>query len=332
MKSFGGLFDRVVALDNLRLAAQAASRGKRGKPDVAVFLASGDGALAELRTELIAGSYRPGAYRQFRVLDPKPRIISCAPFPDRVVHHAVCDVAMPLVERRFIDDSFACRQGKGTHRAVARAQELVRQHPRFLKLDVKSFFESVDHGILIDLLGRVFKERQLVDLLAVIVRSGPPGPIPARGLPIGNLTSQWFANLYLDGLDHRVKEAWGAPEYVRYMDDMLVLGESRDDLRRLQGRLAAYLEKERGLMLKASATQLGVCRDGVPFLGMRIFPGCWRLQRQRFLRTRRRHRGRERAAVAGLLPLERLVASTRAAEGILSWFGLRGILPQGVEA
>lgn len=332
MKSIGGLFERVVSLENLRLAADAAARGKRGKPDVAAFLAQGDTVLMALREQLLAGSYEPGSYRQFRVLDPKPRTISCAPFRDRVVHHAVCDLAMPEVERCFIGDSFACRKGKGTHRAVARAQELVRQYPRFLKLDVKGFFESVDHGILVRLLERTFRERRLCQLLERIVRAGACNGREGKGLPIGNLTSQWFANLYLDALDHRIKESWGAPGYVRYMDDMLVLGESKDALWRLHGEIGQYLQAERGLTLKAEATQCGVCRDGVPFLGMRIFPGCWRLQRQRFLRTRRRHRERENEVAAGRLAPERLVASTRAAEGILAWFGLRGILPQGVEA
>lgn len=332
MNSIGGLFERVVSLENLRLAAVAAARGKRGKPDVAAFLAQGDTALLELREQLLAGSYWPGGYRQFRVLDPKPRTISVAPFRDRVVHHAVCDLAMPLVERRFVDDSFACRKGKGTHRAVARAQELVRRHPRFLKLDVKGFFDSVDHGILVRLLERTFRERRLSQLLERVVRAGACDGRAGKGLPIGNLTSQWFANLYLDELDHRAKEAWGSAGYVRYMDDMLVLGDTTDDLWRLHGEIDRYLQAERGLTLKAEATQCGVCRDGVPFLGMRIFPGCWRLQRQRFLRTRRRHRGRENDIAAGRLAPERLVASTRAAEGILAWFGLRGILPQGVEA
>ena len=142
MKSFGGLFERVSAAENLRAAMARAARGKRHRRPVAAFLADADTELEVLRTELLAGRYEPRPYTQFRVLDPKPRTISCADFRDRVVHHAVCDVIGPLLERRFIEHTYACRVDKGTHRAVLQAQTFSRRSAYFLKLDVRRFLEA----------------------------------------------------------------------------------------------------------------------------------------------------------------------------------------------
>jgi len=332
MKSYGGLFDRIVGVPNLERAAVAAAKGKRDKPDVARFLDEADAELPRLAQELATGSYCPRPYRQFRIRDPKPRTISCADFRDRVVHHAICDVIGPLLERRFVFESYACRVGKGAHRAAARAQELARQYPYFLKLDVAGFFDSVDHTILLDLLGRTFREKRLLNLLEVIVYSSPSGSADGKGLPIGNLTSQWFANLYLDGLDHHVKETMRTPGYIRYMDDMLLFGDSKATLWAAHDEIGGYLELHRSLSIKPTATALAPCAEGIPFLGLRVFPGTWRLQRARFLRTRRRMRGRERACLAGRSSSEQLALSAGAAQGILSWFGIKGVLPEGLEA
>ena len=332
MKSHGGLFDGIVGVPNLERAAAAAARGKRDKPDVARFLAEAGVELPRLSLELANGSYRTRPYRQFRIHEPKPRTISCADFRDRVVHHAVCDEIGPLLERRFVFESYACRVGKGAHRAAARAQELARRYHYFLKLDVAGFFDSVDHAILLDLLARSFSEKRLRNLLDVIVRSSPPGASDGKGLPIGNLTSQWFANLYLDGLDHHVKETMRTPGYIRYMDDMLLFSDSKAVLWAAHDETAAWLNRNRALAVKAAATVLAPCVEGIPFLGLCVFPGTWRLQRARFLRTRRRMCGRERACLAGLLSAEQLALSAGAAQGILSWFGIKGVLPAGLEA
>jgi len=332
VKSYGGLFDEIVSVPNLELAATAAAKGKRDHPEVARFLCQADEELLQLSAELVTGDYAPRPYRQFRIRDPKPRTISCADFRDRVVHHAVCDVIGPLIERRFIYDSYACRTGKGAHRAVARAQTMARRHCYFLKLDVAGFFDSVYHEILLALLAHTFREKRLLALLEVIVRSSPPGARAGKGLPIGNLTSQWFANLYLDDLDHFVKEKLRVPGYIRYMDDMLVFSDSKAGLWAAHDTIRDNLDRNRALHLKKAATVLAPVTEGIPFLGLRIFPGRWRLQRQRFLRTRRRMRERERAFLAGNLSAEHLALSAGAAQGILSWFGIKGVLPKGLEA
>jgi hypothetical protein len=201
-----------------------------------------------------------------------------------------------------------------------------------LKLDIASFFDSVDHEILLALLATQFRESRLLALLATIVRAPLAEASLGKGLPIGNLTSQWFANLYLDGADHLIKERLRVPGYVRYMDDMVLFADSKAVLWAAHDALAVFLAAERRLSLKASATRLAPCTEGIPFLGMRIFPGTWRLQHGRFVRTRRRMLGKERAYLAGQLSAEHLARSAAAAQGILSWYGMKGVLPQGMEA
>lgn len=303
-----------------------AARGKHDRPPVARFLANAEGELAALERELRAGTYRPRDYTQFRIRDPKPRTIACADFRDRVVHHALCDVCGPSIERRFIADSFACRVGKGAHRAVVRAQHFSRRHRFYLKADIKSFYDTVDIDTAIRLLERCFREQQVRGLWATILRQ-----TPGKGLPIGSLTSQWTANLYLDGLDHLVKEAWHMPGYVRYMDDFVTWADDKDALWWLRDRIAAWLETERGVRLKESATLLAPVAEGLPFLGLRVFPGKLRLQRTRLTRLRRLVRRREREYTDGELDAAGLAGSVRAAIGIPRFWGLKGLASSALD-
>lgn len=292
---------------------------------MARFLANADEELARLGRELRDGSYQPLPFAQFRIRDPKPRTISCADFRDRVVHHALCDVCGPFIERRFIVDSYACRIGKGAHRAVVRAQHFARRHNYFLKADVQSFYDTVEIKKALSLIAVIFRERSVRDLWAVILRHPFPGQTFEKGLPIGSLTSQWTANLYLDGLDHRVREVWRMPGYVRYMDDFAVWSDDKDSLRWLRDQAAKWLAEERGLKLKAEATRVAPSAEGLPFLGLRVFPGGLRLQRGRILRLRRLVAARERAWLAGRLDAAGLAVSVQAATGILKFWGLRGL-------
>ena len=164
--------------------------------------------LLQLERELLSDSYRPRPYRSFWVHEPKQRRICAADIRDRVVHHAIIRVLEPYFEAYFIHDTYACRRGKGTHRAVQRAQALSRRYRYVLQLDVRQFFASVDHAILKALLARRFKDRQLLALLAQIIDHPIPDGVPGRGLPIGNLTSQYFATFYLGYLDHFVKDQY----------------------------------------------------------------------------------------------------------------------------
>jgi len=293
VKSYGGLFGRIVQPANLLAAMWRAARGKRYRGPVARFLADAKLELERLRWELTLGTYRPRPLTQFSILDPKPRVISCADFRDRVVHHAVCAHVAPAIERRLIDDNYACRIGKGSHRAVLRARQFARRYGYWLRLDIRHYYANINHEILLAKLGRLFRERALRELLEIVVRHPVPGGAPGRGLPIGSLTSQWFANLYLDETDHWIKETCRAPGYVRYMDDFAVWADSRSFLWAMAADLRDRLESELRIEMKEEATLLAPCSEGMPFLGYRVFPGIVREKHARIRRRRRLLRLRE---------------------------------------
>jgi len=311
MKRQGGLFERIVGFDNLLVAERRAARGKRDRPSVARFEFYLEGELLALQEVLSCGTYRPGGYFTFEVRDPKRREICAASFRDRVVHHAVCDLLEPYFERRAISDSYACRRGKGTHAAIARAQRLARRYPFFLKCDVRRFFASVDHRVLRTLLARLLKERMLLDLLDRIIDHGPPGAVPGKGLPIGNLTSQHFANLYLGELDHYLKDHLRVRGYLRYMDDMLLFAEDKPTLHLWLAEIRAFLAARLQLALKEEATCLAPVSDGIPFLGFRVYPELIRLNQRTRRRFRRQLRELERGHAMGLVDTDALC--TRAA-------------------
>ena len=282
VKTYSNLFDTIVTLDNLSAAYRAARRGKRGKPQAALFEIEAERNLLRLHGELREGAYRPGRYRLLLIREPKRRVIAAAPFRDRVVHHAWCRVVMPLLFRSFIDDTYACLPGRGTHRAVLRHLEFMRKYEYRCHLDVRAFFPSVTVDLLLDLIAQRIQDRRAVDLLSRILESGlgiyreervmsylglePYGPEERRGLPIGNLTSQHLANCYLSELDHLIKREWKTRGYLRYMDDLVLFGDHPGQLRDRAEQAIDYLDRQRKLEVKqrprviptrAPATYLG---------------------------------------------------------------------------
>ena len=320
MKRAGGLWDNLIAFENLHEAARRAALGKRKRPDVATFLMEQETELVRLRCELESGEYRPGPYRQFRVNEPKPRLISAAPFRDRVVHHALTQVLEPAFERRFSKDSFACRKGFGTHRALARAKEAAARFPFVLKCDVRKYFASIDHGILKGLLARVVKCQRTLALAGVIIGGSNPQEevihyFPGddlftpherrRGLPLGNQTSQFFANVYLNPLDQMVNRELRPASYIRYVDDFLLFDDSREELTNMKLRIEDSLAGLR-LNIHERKSRVYRCPDGVAFLGWRIFPSRTRLVRENVVRFRRRMRNMERAFREGKMGWEEI--------------------------
>ena len=208
-KTYKNLYPQICDFDNLLAAYRRARKGKKQTPEMHAFHFDLELNLWDLRDELLSGTYRPGSYRSFYIYEPKRRKVSAAPFRDRVVHHALCRVIQPLFERKFIYDSYANRAGKGTHKALDRAHDWVRQYPYVLKADILKFFPSVDHQVLMGVLGRTLACPPTLTLCQRILESGVgiladeypgqwfPGddlftPIDrARGLPLGNLTSQF---------------------------------------------------------------------------------------------------------------------------------------------
>jgi retron-type reverse transcriptase len=188
MQRIGHLWDRVVAFDNLWLAWRKARRGKSRKPAVTAFELDLEANLLRLQQELLAGSYRPGAYRLFTIYERKPRLIAAAPFRDRVVHHALMNVIEPPLDRRFIFDSYACRRGKGTHAAVARYQAWAQRYRYVLKLDIRQYFPSIDHALLKAKLRARIKDANVLELLDAIIDGSPGTEIPPHPpLPKGGM-------------------------------------------------------------------------------------------------------------------------------------------------
>jgi RNA-directed DNA polymerase len=250
--------------------------------------------LIKLQKELMDKTYRHGKYRQFIVYEPKKRYISAPPFRDRVVHHAVCDFIGPFIDKGFIYDSYACRQAKGTHKAVDRAQGFLRANRFCLHGDIRQYFQSISHGILKEIIVQRVKDRDLLWLIDEIIDSMPEtaplstGVDSRAGLPIGNLSSQLFANLYLNELDYFVKFKLKIRYYLRYMDDFLIYGNSRQGLLEIKGIIRDFLNKRLALGLHEGKSQAYRTCDGVKFLGFRIFKYHRRLASDNVRRFRKR--------------------------------------------
>lgn len=306
MSSKVQLAPAIYAWENLWQAYREAARGKRGRPATASFeLYLADNLLA-LQQELQQGTYRPGPYRSFFIHEHKKRLISAAPFRDRVVHHALCRVTVPRFERLFIGDSYANRLGKGTHRALDRCQHFARRYRYALPCDVVQFFPSIDHAILRETLLRMLGADDLQWLIDRILASGrgvlgdqyemvyfPGDDLLAacrpRGLPIGNLTSQWWANCYLNALDQFVKRELRCVAYLRYVDDLLLFSNDKGQLWEWRSAIIERLARLR-LTIHAGSAQPRPADGGIPFLGFVIYPDHRRLKSRVGLAYRRRLR------------------------------------------
>jgi len=308
MKRIGFLFEQVSAFSNLLFASQKALKASGGSPEGQAFLYNLENELLNLKREMQNGSYKPGPYRYFNISDPKDRIISVAPFRDRVVHHALVNVLEPIYAKVFIFDSYATRKNKGTHKAIFRAQQFLRKNKWFLKTDVQKYFDSIDRSVLKQILQRKIKDKRLLNILHLIIDNGGQGN---TGLPIGNLTSQFFANVYLDQLDHYLKDQQGLKYYIRYMDDMVVFSESKEKLKAVKKEISLFLNERLNLKLKESATFINQQLNGLSFLGRRIFPGLIRLKKENLKRSMKKLQLREKQYLAGKIEQSEFINSAQ---------------------
>jgi hypothetical protein len=272
--------DEIADWHNLARAFRLAARGKTGRADVEAFRQHLDRELSELQNDLLDGTVDVGRMRSFGIRDPKPRTIHAPCFRERVLHHAIMAHVAPVLDRSLVFDTYACRTGKGTLAAVLRAKAHAGHYAWYAQIDICAYFASIDHGILLRLLERKLKDKRLLSLLARIIEAHQDGP--GRGLPIGALTSQNFANFYLGGLDRLLLEECRVPGYVRYMDDMVWWGHSRAEVRRGLEMARCFLGEELWLDIK-TPQKVGRCRDGLVFCGYRI-------ELDRLLLSRRRKR------------------------------------------
>ena len=328
MKRHGNLWDGMISFENLLGAAHAAARGKRFKPGVARFMFDLEPQLLRLHDELAAKTYQPGPYRTFTIYEGKTRQISAAPFRDRVVHHALTGVLEPIFERSFIFDTYACRKGKGTHAAVDRCQAFARRYRYVFKGDVRKFFPSIDHAILKGLVARKIKDAHVLWLVERIIdHSNPQDPVlmwfagddlftpteRRRGLPLGNQTSQFFANVYLDPLDHFVSGRLGL-SYVRYVDDFLVFADDKRRLHEVRVEIERFLEYLR-VQIHRDKSVVFPCSQGIRFLGYRVFPTHRRLAKENVQSFRRRMRWMQREFAAGRIGFDSIRPR------VMSWIG-----------
>lgn len=321
------MYAQLCSWDNLLLAFRKAAKGKRGHPNVAAFDYRLEDNLFALQSELLDQTYCPGAYASFYIHEPKRRLISAAPFRDRVVHHALCNLIEPLFERSFIFDSYANRVGKGTHRALDRCQQFARRYRYVLQCDVRQFFPSIDHAILREILARKIDDARTLWLVDQILASSvgvlseeydlvyfPGDDLFAvnrpRGLPIGNLTSQFWANCYLNPFDHFVQRELHGLAYLRYVDDFLLFADDKRWLWQAKCALVERLARFR-LTIHHAPAQVKPVANGIPFLGFGVFPERRRLKRRKGLAYARRLRKMMQQYRAHIIPFARLTASVQ---------------------
>jgi retron-type reverse transcriptase len=331
MKRYGNLWPHIIAFENLYLAARKAQKGKRYQENVLAFHYHLETELQRLQTELQTQTYQPGSYHTFEIHDPKRRLISAAPYRDRVVHHALCNIIEPILDRTLIGDTYANRVGYGTHRALKRFTQFCRSNPYILQCDIHKYFPSIDHGILKTMIRRKIKCPETLWLIDLIIdHSNPQEPVNfhfpgddlltpvtrRKGLPIGNLTSQFFGNLYLSGFDHSVKEKLKVKHYLRYVDDFACFSHDLGFLQGIRPAIEDYLTGLR-LLLHPVKNQLFPTAIGANFVGFRILPDRIRVRNDNLQRARHRFRQLQGGFSEGNISLEQLIHSLQGWESHL---------------
>jgi len=277
-------FETVYAMENLYNAWHKVSLGKSSKQSILNFYYDLDKNLASIACDLKNGVYQPGPYNHFQIKDPKERVISASPVRDRIVQHALMNYYDVVFDRHLIFDSYACRIGKGTHKAILRAFHFAKNSGYFLKLDVRKYFNSVDHTILKNLLCKIIMDKKVLAIFNIIIDSD--NRFSDKGIPIGNLTSQYFANYYLSGFDHFFKEQLHVRRYIRYMDDIVIFTENKNDMKSYYQQAVCYASEKLNLVLKPQIS--GYVEAGAPFLGFLVKPGGIYLQKK----TKKRYKAR----------------------------------------
>ncbi len=277
MAAFRNLYNELCSYENLELAFKKARRHKTLKPYVMDFDKNRKENLLKLRADLLLHYYKPKALETFIIRDPKTRKISKSDFRDRVVHHALCNIIEPIFEKSFISDSFANRIGKGTLKAVERFDYFKRKVSKnntrkcfVLKADIRHYFEEVSHDVLTHIISRKVKDENVIRLIKIILKNYKTKRA-ARGMPLGNLTSQFFANVYLHELDCFIKHNLKAKHYVRYVDDFVMLHTGKNTLEEWKTEIDSFLAQSLKLELHPDKSKISKLNRGICFLGFRIF-------------------------------------------------------------
>jgi len=334
-KTYKNLFSKIIIEKNLFIAFHDASIKKRFRSTILNFEKNLAENILELQKNFLNKTYKHGEYRHFRLFDPKEREISAAPFQDRVIHHAICQIMEPIFDKKFIYDSFACRITKGSHKAIKRLQELLRKNIKkskslsiyALKCDVSKCFPSINHEILLKILNKKIKDENAMRLLKEVISSYesdnkynelfPPDShfrtkLP-RGIPIGNLTSQLFVNIYLNELDQYIKHRLKVKYYVRYVDDFIILAKNKETLHQLTEKIRFFLYDRLYFTLHPKKIRILPSYLGIDFLGYLIFKDHIRLRSYNVKTFRKRLRRFQK------LYLAHKISQQKIQESITSW-------------
>ncbi|MBU1557950.1 reverse transcriptase/maturase family protein [Patescibacteria group bacterium] len=282
MKTFNNLYKEIISTENLFRSWNKFKKGKTKKEDVLIFEYELERNIFKLHKGLKNKIYKHGTYKSFYITDPKRRYISKAIVLDRVLHHAVYRKLYPLFDNVFISTSFSCRKGKGTHRGVFWLEKIVRKISRnhtkpcfILKCDIKKFFDSIDHSILIKVLSKRIKDKETIMLLKEIIGSFSSdfsNLFERKGVPIGNLTSQLFANIYMNEFDHFMKQELKVKNYARYTDDFVIVSNERDYLIDILKPIDNFLYKKLKLTLHPNKISIHKAHNGIDYLGYIVLP------------------------------------------------------------
>lgn len=329
MKTYNNIFEQIYEFSNILNASYKAKKGKKQTDELSRFHFRIEENIIELSECLKTKMYKPGKYKTFFIHDPKTRMISAAPYRDRVVHHALCNIIEPIFEKTFIYDSYANRKGKGTHKAIERFQYFAKKYKYVLKCDIRRFFPSIDHAILKNEIRWKIKCKETLNLIDKIIDNSNEqeehyvwfegdnlfSPIERKkGLPIGNLTSQLWGNVYLNRFDHYIKEELRVKGYIRYVDDFVLFGNDKKQLHYWRANIEKYLATLR-LIIHPHKTKIYKVDNGVPFLGFRLFPFYKYVKKQRSKRAYRHIRKSVKEMQEGHINPDRLESMLN------SWLG-----------
>ena len=266
MKTYKNLWDKFIAKENFDLAVKKAIKSKKSKKSVKHFLAHKDEYIEILRNNLKIGKYKTSPYKTFIIYEPKQRVIYKLPlYPDHILHHALINILGPIWQKSFINNSYACIPGRGLLGASQKTMHFIKRNKYVLQCDIRKFFPSINHEIMINIIKRKIHDRRLVKILTEIINS-VGGDI---NLPIGNLTSQWMGNVYLNELDQFVKHNLHWRDYIRYCDDFCLYGNDKKQLHLAEREIRIFLQNHLNMVLSKSVVKR--TQDGISFIGYRHF-------------------------------------------------------------
>jgi len=292
MKSHNNLWNKFISFKNLYSAFLKAKKSKPKSKEIIDFKYNLESELFKIQDQLITKKYACSDYFMFKIFEPKERLIKALPFKDRVVQHALCNIIEPIFDKTFISNSYACRKNKGTHAALKDIRKDVQLYFNLnghsLKSDVRKYFPSIDHIVLKKIISNKIRDKQMLWIINLIIDSDHSDFGINKGIPIGNLTSQLFADIYLNELDKFVKHKLKAKFYYRYVDDFIIFSNSKKVLHTYKRKIKYFLHKYLCLDIPNKKTNIYLIKDGVDFVGYKVFITHTRLRRTNILKFVRR--------------------------------------------